>query len=61
VERTRLVELDPEVLDWVLRRFIAELDYDLLKNLEHNEFDGSDSFPALVKQFITLYTSRVGS
>lgn len=43
--------LDPQRLDKVLRRFLAELDYDLHKSWERDEEDGKDYYHILVQSF----------
>lgn len=47
-------------LEETLRRFISgEIDYDIHKNLEEDEEDGTDSYPDLAKTFMILYHNVV--
>lgn len=48
--------LDPMIVDAVLRGIISDLDYDLHKNLECDEETEIDVYPALVQSFISEYT-----
>ena len=48
-------ELDPSRLESALRMYIAELDYDVHKNLECGEEDGLDHYPEEVDHFLRCW------
>lgn len=53
-------ELKRKYVEEALRQFISdEIDYDIHKNLEHDEEDGTDSYPELAKTFMILYHNIV--
>jgi hypothetical protein len=51
-DRIKAQELDPSRLESALRMYIAELDYDMHKNLENGEEDGLDHYPEEVNFFL---------
>jgi hypothetical protein len=55
------VELDPELLDPVIREFVDRIDYDVYKRFACNEETGEDTFPELVRVFISIYEAELGS
>jgi regulator of sirC expression with transglutaminase-like and TPR domain len=54
-------ELDPSRLESALRMYVAELDYDIHKNLENGEEDGLDHYGEEVDFFLRCwYTAGEG-
>lgn len=53
-------ELNPAAVDAALRQVIAELDYDLHKNIECDEDTGEDRYDEHVRHFIREYRKAVG-
>lgn len=54
-EVKKLQELDPSRLESALRMYIAELDYDIHKNLENGEEDGLDHYQEEVDYFLRCW------
>ncbi|MEU0912183.1 hypothetical protein [Streptomyces althioticus] len=54
-ELKKLQELDPSRLESALRMYIAELDYDIHKNLENGEEDGLDHYSEEVDYFLRCW------
>lgn len=42
-----------EIMEEFLREFVADLDYDIHKNLECGEDDGLDHYPDLASRWVT--------
>lgn len=48
--------LEPAVVEEALRQFVSrEVDYDIHKQFECDEEDGSDRYPELAGEFVRLY------
>jgi hypothetical protein len=50
--------MDP--LEQALRWLIADLDYDIHKSIERDEWDGEDKYPALAGEFRVLLEEAKG-
>jgi hypothetical protein len=47
--------LSRDAVESALRSIVADLDYDLHKQVEEDEETGEDHYPALAREFIRLY------
>ncbi|MFE8916828.1 hypothetical protein [Streptomyces globisporus] len=57
----KAIELDPSRLESALRMYVAELDYDIHKNIENNEEDGLDHYPDEVDLFLRCWETAEGN
>ncbi|WP_327294419.1 hypothetical protein [Streptomyces sp. NBC_01197] len=55
------MELNPSILEATLRMYVAELDYDIHKNLENGEADGLDHYQDEVDFFLRCWESAGGN
>lgn len=52
------MSIQPLAVDIALRAVIAELDYDIHKNLEYDEEDGEDHYDEWVERFVDVYLAN---
>ena len=49
-----------EIMEKFLRALIADIDYDIHKNLECGEDDGLDHYPDLAQSYVDYFNHLIG-